>query len=114
MEQLQQSPETLQSEIEVKYLVNPNSFPQDLLEALEKGKDHKDILRKGRITQIYLPVTEENQRLALDIIQKHSIEPLTVREIEHFSDIKNIVEIRILQREELNPAANDEFYLHTL
>jgi len=111
MEQLQQSPETLQSEIEVKYLVNPNRFPPDLLKALENGDDHQDILRKGRITQLYLPVTEDNQRIALDIIQDHPEIALSPQDIQHFSDIRNIDEIRILQREELQAPVNDDFDL---
>ncbi len=111
MEQLKQSPETLQSEIEVKYLVNPDKFPAELLKALENGDDHQDILRKGRITQLYLPLNEENQRIALDVIQDHPEIALSPQDIQHFSDIKNIVEIRILQREELAEPANDDFDL---
>lgn len=108
MQQLKQSPEKLQSEIEVKYLVNPESFPEDLAKALENGKNHPDILRKGRITQLYLPVTEENKKLALGIINKYSVYPLTDKEREHFANIENVIEIRILQREEFNDIANDD------
>ena len=109
MEELQPSRETLQSEIEVKYLVDPNKFPEDLSTALEHGHDHKDILRKGRITQLYLPVNEENQRIALEIIQQHSEIGLSSQDKRHFSDIDNIGEIRILQREEFQAPVNDNF-----
>jgi len=107
MEELQPSRETLQSEIEVKYLVDPNKFPEDLSTALEHGHDHKDILRKGRITQLYLPVNEENQRISLEIIQQHSEIGLSSQDKRHFSDIDNIGEIRILQREEFQAPVND-------
>ena len=106
MEQLNKSVENLQSEIEVKYLVNPNKFPAELLKALENGENHPDILRKGRITQLYLPLDEETQRIALDIIHDHPEIELNAKDMQHFSDLKNIAEIRILQREELAPPAN--------
>ena len=111
MEQLNESVENLQSEIEVKYLVNPNKFPAELLRALENGENHSDILRKGRITQLYLPLDEETQRIALDIIHDHPEIELNAKDMQHFSDLKNIAEIRILQREELAPPANDDLDL---
>ena len=89
-------------EIERKYLVNPERFPIGLEEALSSGHSHPDILRHGRITQLYLPVTCDTVRMAVHAIllaeeQEHR---LSSTERTFFSDVTNISELRILQREQ--------------
>jgi hypothetical protein len=92
--------ELRQKEIEVKYLVDPSKFPPDLYKALVEGKDHDDILRKGRISQLYLPVDAQTTKMALEAIQKNPLSPLSEEDIAFFSDPANVTEIRILQREQ--------------
>ncbi len=94
------SPERLASEIEVKFLVDPQQFPVDLMRALVDGKNHPSIAEKGRITQLYLPVTAAMCQYALSTIIDLPLEPLSEADIAHFSNPDNVTEIRILQREQ--------------
>lgn len=87
-------------EIEVKYTVNPSLLPEGLRLALFEGKEHPDIIRKGRITQLYLPLSPELIRLALSVIKEISAQSLTEADITFFTKPENIAELRILQREQ--------------
>lgn len=106
---LPESPK-LTSEIEVKFLVDPQQFPEDLKTALSEGTTHPSIAEKGRITQAYLPVTQEIADRALAAIMSLPLEALSEADIQHFSDVKNVTEIRILQREQtyLSPKKRSE------
>lgn len=99
-------------ELEIKYSVDANQLPQDLLDALINGSEHEDIARKGRITQLYLPVTKSTLHLAVKILQrigelngKPIIDPVA----EHFRNPDNVSEIRILRREQDHIGPSEEY-----
>lgn len=89
-------------EIERKYLVNPAGFPASLWKALRSGTFDPDIIRRGRLTQLYLPITRDTVRQAVHaiLLAQAPTERLSATDRCFFSDPTNISELRILQREE--------------
>ncbi len=84
---------------EVKYTIpNLSDIPLTILEALKKGNEHKDLVKRGLVIQQYLAVTRKNILDLCQSLQSANIPFDSQHQLDNLTSPGKIQEIRFTQK----------------